>query len=176
MAACMMRTASFWSLTEPMCQPPRARIETRTPVLPSGRVGRPAALSAASTAPAKPAAAPAARVECRNSRRVLVGSDMVGLRECEEIILACKPCAGLPARRPGVPTRRVTGRPARGPWRLVQLEGRCLPTVITVTGTGDTVAVDGLVTLREAILAANTDQPVGDAPAGSGTDTIRFAM
>src|SRR6478736_2829863 len=43
MAVCIMRTASALSLTAPMCQPPRARIETRTPVRPSGRVGRPAA-------------------------------------------------------------------------------------------------------------------------------------
>ena len=33
---------------------------------------------------------------------------------------------------------------------------------------------DGLITLREAILAANTDAVVGDAPAGSGADTIEF--
>ena len=33
---------------------------------------------------------------------------------------------------------------------------------------------DGLITLREAILAANTDAVVGDAPAGSGTDAILF--
>jgi parallel beta-helix repeat protein len=46
---------------------------------------------------------------------------------------------------------------------------------ITVTGTGDTIAVDGLVTLREAIMAANTNLPAGDAPAGnSGLDTIVF--
>src|SRR6516165_1806808 len=53
-----------------MCQPPRQRIETRTPVLPSGRVGRPAEASAP---PAIPAIAPAANVLPRNSRRVLVG-------------------------------------------------------------------------------------------------------
>ncbi len=45
---------------------------------------------------------------------------------------------------------------------------------ITVTGTGDTIAVDGFVTLREAITAANTDAISGDAPAGSGNDTINF--
>lgn len=45
---------------------------------------------------------------------------------------------------------------------------------ITVTGTGDTIAVDGFVTLREAITASNTDAISGDAPAGSGTDTIEF--
>jgi hypothetical protein len=46
---------------------------------------------------------------------------------------------------------------------------------ITVTGTGDSLAVDGLVTLREAIGAANTNAPVGDAPAGdAGLDVINF--
>lgn len=45
---------------------------------------------------------------------------------------------------------------------------------ITVTGTGDTIAIDGLVTLREAITASNTDAISGDAPAGSGLDTIAF--
>ena len=34
---------------------------------------------------------------------------------------------------------------------------------------------DGLITLREAIVAANTDSAVGDAPAGSGVDTIVFS-
>jgi len=46
---------------------------------------------------------------------------------------------------------------------------------ITVTGTGDTIANDGLVTLREAITAANTNAASGDAPGGSpGLDTIAF--
>jgi hemoglobin-like flavoprotein len=46
---------------------------------------------------------------------------------------------------------------------------------ITVTGTGDTIAVDGVVTLREAITAANTNAPCGDAPAGDpGLDVINF--
>ena len=37
----MIFTASSLSLTEPMCHPPRQRIDTFTPVLPSGRVGIP---------------------------------------------------------------------------------------------------------------------------------------
>jgi len=46
---------------------------------------------------------------------------------------------------------------------------------VTVTGTGDTIAVDGLVTLREAICAVNTNAVCGDAPAGSpGFDIINF--
>ena len=47
--------------------------------------------------------------------------------------------------------------------------------VLTVTGTGDTIAVDGFVTLREAITAANTNAPSGDSPAGDpGLDSIHF--
>src|SRR5262245_65712860 len=46
------------------------------------------------------------------------------------------------------------------------LEERSLLATITVTGTGDTIADDGVVTLREAITAANTNAPSGDAPAG----------
>lgn len=46
---------------------------------------------------------------------------------------------------------------------------------ITVTSLGDTIANDGVVTLREAIEAANTDAASGDVPAGSGTDSIVFA-
>ncbi len=46
---------------------------------------------------------------------------------------------------------------------------------ITVTSTGDTIAVDGVVTLREAITAANTNAASGDAPAGDpGLDVINF--
>src|SRR5262245_54629844 len=46
---------------------------------------------------------------------------------------------------------------------------------ITVTGTGDAIAVDGVVTLREAITAANTNAPSGDAAAGDpGADIISF--
>jgi CSLREA domain-containing protein len=46
---------------------------------------------------------------------------------------------------------------------------------ITVTATGDGVSDDGLCTLREAVIAANTDAAVGGCPAGSGGDTIMFA-
>jgi len=48
--------------------------------------------------------------------------------------------------------------------------------VITVTSLIDNLFVDGEVTLREAIVAANTNLPAGDAPAGDvGIDTIEFA-
>lgn len=46
---------------------------------------------------------------------------------------------------------------------------------ITVTGTGDTTAVDGVCTLREAVLAANLNTAFDTCTAGSpGLDTIRF--
>lgn len=73
--------------------------------------------------------------------------------------------------------RRTRRRSAPTSFRplLELLEDRLSPAVITVTGTGDTIAVDGLVTLREAITAANTNLISGDAAAGDpGLDTIRF--
>ena len=48
---------------------------------------------------------------------------------------------------------------------------------ITVTDTGDTIAVDGLVTLREAITSANNNADVNAdvvAVGAYGTDTINF--
>jgi hypothetical protein len=55
------------------------------------------------------------------------------------------------------------------------LEIRATPAILVVTGTGDNIAVDGFVTLREALTAANTNAPSGDALAGSvGLDTIKF--
>ena len=46
--------------------------------------------------------------------------------------------------------------------------------IITVTTLDDTVAPDGEVSLREALLAANTDTSVDGSTAGSGADTIVF--
>ena len=55
------------------------------------------------------------------------------------------------------------------------MEARELLATIVVTGTGDTIANDGIVTLREAITAANTNAVSGDATAGdAGHDTIAF--
>src|SRR5205823_9851372 len=48
----------------------------------------------------------------------------------------------------------------RLPVRLEQLEDRLAPAVITVTGTGDTIAIDGLATLREAITSINNQADV----------------
>src|SRR5437879_3784347 len=51
-------------------------------------------------------------------------------------------------------------RPRRLALRLEQLEDRLTPAVITVSGTGDTIAVDGLATLREAITSINNQADV----------------
>ncbi len=56
------------------------------------------------------------------------------------------------------------------------LEDRRMLAVITVDSLLDNAFPDGGITLREAILAANTNTAVGDAPAGDvGADTIEFA-
>src|SRR3954463_9678005 len=80
-------------------------------------------------------------------------------------------------------SRSLPARRARHSVRLFQvlglavesLEVRRLLAAITVTGTGDTIAVDGVVTLREAINAAKPTAPAGAPPAGSaGLDSISF--
>jgi CSLREA domain-containing protein len=45
-------------------------------------------------------------------------------------------------------------------------------TTITVTTTADDILANGNCTLREAVIAANTDAPVDACPAGFGADTI----
>ena len=45
-------------------------------------------------------------------------------------------------------------------------------TTIYVTTTSDAIAADDLCSLREAVIAANTDSAVDGCPAGSGADTI----
>jgi hypothetical protein len=52
-----------------------------------------------------------------------------------------------------------------------------LPQTYVVNSLGDEIANNGFITLREALQAANLNNSVGDAPAGSaqGTDLIVFA-
>jgi hypothetical protein len=73
---------------------------------------------------------------------------------------------------------RPQSRPTEHPLAIEPLEARISPAIITVTGTGDTIAVDGLVTLREAITSANSGSNVNaDVVAvGSyaGLDAINF--
>lgn len=55
------------------------------------------------------------------------------------------------------------------------LSGTAHATTYVVNSTGDTIAADGSVTLREALMAASTNAIAGDAVAGSvGLDTITF--
>lgn len=76
--------------------------------------------------------------------------------------------------RPHKQLRRITQRRQARP-TAEAMEARTLLATIIVTGVGDTIASDGVVTLREAITAANTNAASGDAPAGTaGLDTIAF--
>ncbi len=52
------------------------------------------------------------------------------------------------------------------PWRAEVLEVRCLLSVITVTSLADNLTVNGKVTLREALEAANTNTSVDGSAAG----------
>lgn len=54
-------------------------------------------------------------------------------------------------------------------------DGLLLAATITVTSLADNTTLDGLVTLREAIEAANLDISVDGSTAGSGADQIVFA-
>ncbi len=65
-------------------------------------------------------------------------------------------------------------RYARRERQVESLESRWLLSTITVTTANDSVASDGLVSLREAIQAANSDTSVDGSATGSGADTIVF--
>ena len=65
--------------------------------------------------------------------------------------------------------------PANVPAWSESLEDRTLLSAIMVTTADDVVADDGLVSLREAIEAANTDTSVDGSAAGNGADTIYFS-
>ena len=70
--------------------------------------------------------------------------------------------------------RRAGRRPSVA--MVSRLEPRVLLTVLTVNSLADdTTAGDGLVTLREAIGAANTDTATDLGQAGAGVDEIVFA-
>ncbi|MBN1591182.1 MAG: hypothetical protein JW888_16840 [Pirellulales bacterium] len=61
--------------------------------------------------------------------------------------------------------------------RVEPLEDRRMLTVFTVNSLADVVDVDQMITLREALEAANTNAPVGDITVGGSdteTDTINF--
>lgn len=90
------------------------------------------------------------------------------LFNCRRLGSVVRGCFGKSGR--GQRRRRSTGA-----WWLERLEERIVPAVITVTSSADNTTVNGQVTLREAIQAANTDTSVDGSSAGSGADTIQFA-
>ena len=72
--------------------------------------------------------------------------------------------------------RRNGQVPGRRRPRFEQLEQRHLLATLTVDSLADNMTPnDNLVTLREAIIAANTDATTDDGDIGSGADTIDFA-
>ena len=79
----------------------------------------------------------------------------------------------------GAPSPKPAARPRpRAALRLECLEGRCVPATINVTSLADSVAVDGVVTLREAIRSINTGANVNSDVVAVGAygsnDTITF--
>jgi RTX calcium-binding nonapeptide repeat (4 copies) len=83
-------------------------------------------------------------------------------------------------RHTAAPKHKAAYRPRSWPrLTLERLEDRTTPAVITVTGAGDAIAVDGLVTLREAITSANNNAPVNAdvvAVGAYGADSIAFGI
>ncbi|MCX7427700.1 MAG: right-handed parallel beta-helix repeat-containing protein [Planctomycetia bacterium] len=84
---------------------------------------------------------------------------------------------GNPARRRSDAVSRVRTNPFHHRLRLEPLEDRRMLTAFLVNSLSDAVAADGVITLREALEAANTNAAVFDARAGSDaeTDVITFA-
>jgi hypothetical protein len=76
-----------------------------------------------------------------------------------------------------IDSRRSSRVPSHFPRRLTfeLLEERRMLATIMVTSLADDLAVDGQVTLREAIHAAEDDISVDGSTAGSGADIIEFA-
>ncbi|MFK8113222.1 MAG: cadherin domain-containing protein [Rubripirellula sp.] len=83
-------------------------------------------------------------------------------------------------RIPSWPKRSKTRRPrTRAKWArrnlLETLEDRRMLAVITVTELSADINTNGMVSLGEAIEAANTDASIDGSVAGAGADTIEFA-
>src|SRR5262245_16969418 len=79
--------------------------------------------------------------------------------------------------RPGARCRPAARKRRGTRLGLEVLDHRLAPAVtLLVTGPGDAVAADGVVTLREALLAANPNPTVNEAvhDGSGGTDSINF--
>ena len=87
---------------------------------------------------------------------------------CRHLVSVVRGCMGRANR--GRRSRRCGTS-----WWLERLEDRIVPAIITVTSALDNLTVNGDVTLREAIQAANTGTTVDGAVGTSGADTIQFA-
>ncbi len=129
--------------------------------------------------------------------RVLLFEDLTGedlIRTTwSDLSFRSAPDSGPPHNgsfRPMDPLATFTGHPASGEWTLeivdhAQLDaGRLVEweleifhsrqTVITVDDVTDAISEDGRCTLREAVMAANTDSPAGGCPPGGERDVIRL--
>ena len=84
----------------------------------------------------------------------------------------------LPARHPEpverwlAPAQSRTLRRAQDAQSVIRIGSKPQGTAITVTDTDDDNIPNGNCTLREAVLAANTDSAIDSCPAGDGIDTI----
>ncbi len=81
----------------------------------------------------------------------------------------------LPASRHSQERRPRYAQHSRRKLSLEVLEDRYMLATITVTSLADNLTDNGLVTLREAIRAAELNVSVDGSTAGSGADTIQFA-
>ncbi len=86
---------------------------------------------------------------------------------------------------PPLPWVRRSSRPARRrrpaashPPSVEALEDRCLLTAYTVTTVKDLLqdTTPGEVTLRDVLTAISTQTPSGNAPAGTASNTVKFAI
>src|SRR5437868_2746465 len=84
----------------------------------------------------------------------------------------------MPPHRPRI--RRRAGSPLP---RVEALEDRCLLTTYTVNTTNDILGDTNLlpanvpeVTLRDVLTAISTQAPSGNAAAGTGSNTVKFAI
>src|SRR5580692_251396 len=72
--------------------------------------------------------------------------------------------------------KRISRQKCPSKLYLEPLEDRLAPAnIITVTTLSDTVAMDGFISLREAVEAANSHSTVNEAVGAAGANQIQFA-